>query len=444
MNLLLTQAELEGVRRDVRVHDGIVNEVAARLRPAASEEVVDAGGAALLPGLHDHHIHLLATAAAMTSVQCRPPNVHDRASLASALRSAPGNGWIRGVGYSDDVAGPLDRNVLDGMLPDRPVRVQHRTGGLWVLNSLALQRTGLDQSGDHTGRLWRFDTQLRARLDSDGDIKPDLRALARRLNGYGVTGVTDATPDLDAAAVALLAELPLDLVLLGAPDDVHLPGSPGPRKMLLHDHDLPDLDALVARIERSHAHGRPVAVHCVTRESLVLTVLAIESAGYVEGDRIEHAAVVPPELIGRIAALGLAVVTQPSFVALRGDDYLRDVAADDVECLYPYASLLSGGVCVAPSSDAPYGDLDPWRTLVAARDRRTRRGAAIAPHERVEVLTALRGFLSPLLQPGSAPRSIRPGVVADLCLLDASLREVVAEPDADRVRLVLRRGEAVS
>src|SRR4051794_5258881 len=202
MSLLLAQAELDGVRRDVRVRDGIISEVAARLRPVANEQVVDARGAALLPGLHDHHIHLLATAAAMTSVQCGPPDVHDRASLASALRSAPGSRWIRGVGYSDDVAGPLDRQLLDGMLPDRPVRVQHRTGGLWVLNSLALQRTCLDQSddagvehddaGEATGRLWRFDTQLRARLDNDDDIKPDLCALVRKLNGYGVTGVTDA------------------------------------------------------------------------------------------------------------------------------------------------------------------------------------------------------------------------------------------------------------
>src|SRR4051812_39267544 len=181
MSLLLARVELDGDLRDVRVRNGCVSEVAAWLRPAANEEVVDAGGAALLPGLHDHHIHLLATAAAMTSVQCGPPDVDNRVSLASALRAAPGNGWIRGVGYSDEVAGPLDRNVLDGMLPDRPVRVQHRTGGLWVLNSLALQRTGLDQSGDATGRLWRFDTQLRARLNNDDNVKPDLCAVVRKL-----------------------------------------------------------------------------------------------------------------------------------------------------------------------------------------------------------------------------------------------------------------------
>src|SRR4051794_3569547 len=195
MSLLLAQAELDGVRRDVRVRDGIISEVAARLRPVANEQVVDARGAALLPGLHDHHIHLLATAAAMTSVQCGPPDVHDRASLASALRSAPGSRWIRGVGYSDDVAGPLDRQLLDGMLPDRPVRVQHRTGGLWVLNSLALQRTCLDQSGDATGRLWRFVAQPGARLGSGGDIKPGPCAGGQKINPHRVTRVPGAAPE---------------------------------------------------------------------------------------------------------------------------------------------------------------------------------------------------------------------------------------------------------
>jgi predicted amidohydrolase YtcJ len=182
----------------------------------------------------------------------------------------------------------------------------------------------------------------------------------------------------------------------------------------------------------------------VTRESLILTVLALEKSSVRAGDRIEHAAVVPAELTQRLADLGVAVVTQPSFIARRGDDYLRDVDAGDVGCLYPYASLLAAGVPVAPSSDAPYGDLDPWRTMVAARDRRTGTGAAVGAGERVPTATVLSGFLSSAQQPGAQPRRLVSGASADLCLLDAPLDEVLAEPDAERVRLVLRGGAVVS
>ena len=459
MSVLLANVEVDGRCADVRVDGELIVAVDPKVQPLAGEDVVDARGAALLPGLHDHHVHVLAAAAAAASVQCGPPSVRDLASLTAALRATPANGWVRGVGYVETVAGPLDRHMLDRIVANRPVRVQDRSGGLWVLNSLALQMTRLDHSnesdverdasGETTGRLWRYDARLRDRID-EPEV-PDLAALGRQLNRYGITGVTDATPDLDASATALLAdairsgELPVDLVLLGTPDDAELPSGvhAGPRKLLLRDHDLPTLDDLVEMIELSHARNRPVAVHCVTRESLVLTVVALEAAGALDGVRIEHAAVVPADFGRRIAALGVAVVTQPTFIALRGDDYLREAAPDDVGCLYPYASLLAAGVRVAPSSDAPYGDLDPWRTLTAARDRTAASGATVVPQERVDAAVALHGLLSPLHDPGGDPRRVCTGVVADLCLFDAPLHDVLAEPHADRVQLVLHRGRVV-
>jgi predicted amidohydrolase YtcJ len=362
---------------------------------------------------------------------------------------------VRGVGYIESVAGPLNRRLLDRLVADRPVRVQHRSGALWVLNTVALRTTGLDHSsdpdverdaaGDVTGRLWRFDAKLRD-LIGPVDLARHLTALVAQLHGYGITGVTDATPDLDVAAVATLTSLPLDVLLLGVPDDAQLPthATVGPHKLLLRDHDLPHVDELTGRIAQTHARGRAVAVHCVTRESLILTVLALEQVGVLAGDRVEHAAVVPHDLTHRLAALGVAVVTQPSFITRRGDDYLRDVEPDDIDCLYRYASLLAAGLPVAPSSDAPYGELDPWRAMTAAHDRRTTSGDCIGPAERVETATVLGGFLSPASQPGGRPRRLAPGAIADLCLLDAPLDEVLLQPSAERVRLVLRRGLPVS
>src|SRR5207302_3851661 len=175
-----------------------------------------------------------------------------------------------------------------------------------------------------------------------------------------------------------------------------------------------------------HGAGRSVAVHCVTRVALVLALAAWETAGVAPGDRVEHGAVVPPDLALRLAELGLTVVTQPGFVRARGDSYLVEVAAEDRPWLYPCASLLAAGVAVGGSTDAPFGDPDPWRSIAAAVDRRTAAGAVLGEGERLTPERALALFLSPLDDSGGPPRRVAPGAAADLCLLDRPLAQALA------------------
>jgi predicted amidohydrolase YtcJ len=132
--------------------------------------------------------------------------------------------------------------------------------------------------------------------------------------------------------------------------------------------------------------------------------------------------------------LGVHVVTQPVFVAERGDTYLAEVDPADLPHLYPYASLLAAGIPVSASSDAPYGSPDPWAAVRAARDRRTPAGRALAPAERVAAATALAGLF--------ARPAVRPGDDADLCLLHLPWQAACEAPDASLVRMTLRRGEA--
>ncbi|CBG74680.1 conserved hypothetical protein [Streptomyces scabiei 87.22] len=152
--------EVDGRRVDVHVRGATVVAV-GYITPVAGAEVVEGHGDALLPGLHDHHLHLLAMAAAASSVDC---GVHagDPDGLAAALRSAPGT-WVRAVGYHERTAGHLDRQGARRMGARPAVRVQHRSGALWILNSpaLALVHHILDHSpeverdavGRPTGRL---------------------------------------------------------------------------------------------------------------------------------------------------------------------------------------------------------------------------------------------------------------------------------------------------
>jgi len=459
--LLLRDAELAGhIRADVRITGETVTEVGPALRRRGEAEY-DCQGGAVLPGLCDHHLHLSAMAAWSESVRCGPPDVTSGAGLSAALAAAgpDRHGWIRGVGYAEPVAGDLDAVALDRLRSDRPVRIQHRSGALWMLNSAALaalsadgaQHPGLERGADGrpNGRLWRADDWLRGRLPRAGP--PSLAQVGATLLRHGVTAVTDATPDLDDQAIAVITEamtrgqLPPDVLLLGAPLGAVLPGdlgrpgpAAGPHKIVLADSGLPAYDELADRIRAAHAAGRPVAVHCVTREALVLLMAALQDAGPRPGDRIEHAALVPRELLPGLARLGVRVVTQPGFLPHRGDDFLRDLPPGERPDLYRCATLRRAGIPVALSSDAPYGPLDPWVVLAAATSRRTASGQVAGPEERLTFAEALDAYLAPPGDPGGPPRRVRAGTAANLAILRAPLADVPPLPEP--VRAVLLRG----
>ena len=460
--ILLRCADLGGrAPADVRIAAGTVADIGQRLPARPGEDVLDARGGALLPGLCDHHLHLHAAAAAGQSVRCGPPEVTGPEALAEALAGAPSDehGWVRGVGYSDDAAGPLDAAALDRLHAQRPVRVQHRSGALWIVNTAGAQALGLahgrhpgierDSRSEPTGRLWRADGWLRGQLPRT-DL-PDLGPVGTQLARLGITHVTDATPDLDAVAIDAISAamrtgaLPQHVQLLGAPPGWTAPAGPrtpaaGPYKIILADSGLPGLGALTERIAAAHACGRAVAVHCVTREALVLLLAALDDAGVRPGDRIEHAALVPAEVIPRLRDLGLRVVTQPGFLACRGDDYLRDVPAADHADLYRARSLLDGGVACGLSSDAPYGPLDPWAVITAAVHRRTPSGQVAGAAERLTAVQALAGYLGSPGDPGGPARRVVPGFPADLVLLRVSQADALAEPSADLIAATLIDG----
>lgn len=422
---------LDGTVVDVRVgHD--IREVGARLDPAPGEQVLDAAHRTLIPGLHDHHVHMHSAAAALTSVRVGPRDVNDRDGLRRQLASATvgEDGWIRAIGYHEAVAGPLDRHALDEVSPAVPVRVQHRSGVLWTLNSPALLRVGLPDHPD--GRLRSADPNWSNSLQRR---ESGLEAVGRRLASYGVTGVTDATPNFGLDDVVKFAEAHQHGELA---QRVHCL-SPG--KVILHDDGL-DVDGLADWIGDRHDGGGTVAVHCVTAAQLIVALAALRAAGAHQGDRIEHAAVVPGDCLADLAALGVTVVTQPNFVAERGDQYLIDVPADEQPHLWRFASLLAADVPVVLSTDFPFGDADPWAAMRAAVGRRTAAGVVLGADESVPARTALAGFLGSPEYP-CTPRSVSAGQIANLCMLAASPEEALHELDADMVSETIVEGRVV-
>jgi predicted amidohydrolase YtcJ len=449
-------------RVDLRVDNGRIEAVGHGLAARPDERVIEAAGGALLPGLHDHHLHLFALAARQSSVPCGPPEVANPEQLADALRSRRGRGWLRGVGYHESVAGPLDRHRLDALVADRPLRIEHASGKMWFVNSAGVEALQLpargaldgvecDAAGEPTGRLFRLDAWLRARIARQAP--PDLTAVSSQLSAYGITGVTDTTASNDDATAehfaAAMASGALRQRMRMMGGEALTPGRhsggamAGELKILLDEYALPDLDELVLRVRRAHDAGRGAAFHCVTRIELLFALRALIDAGSTTGDRLEHASVTPADALPLMRRCGVTVVTQPGLIALRGDRYLAEVPQAELADLYRLETFVRHAVPLGLSSDAPYGSADPWLAMRAAVSRRTASGAVVGVVEQLSPEAALAGFLTSAAAPGGPARSIEPGAPADLCLLDRPWREARTRLDADMVRTTLVAGRSV-
>ncbi|MCH9691591.1 MAG: amidohydrolase family protein [Gammaproteobacteria bacterium] len=465
---------------DLKICRGIIAEIGPNLSPTGCDTLIDAQGGALLPGLHDHHIHLLSLAASLQSLPCGPPDVNYESELISALRQCNDESpqhWLRGTGYHSCIAGDINRHWLDQWIPDRPVRIQHRSGRLWVLNSCALETLGkkslamapiglekiksdlINSTGNqtvstptyhYTGRLYEADQWLRQQLSGQF---PSIAQASQLLASYGITGITDTSPNNGPQEWQYFKhsqkrrELLQSTRLMGNHKITFCSAKPmlktGEYKIHLRESQLPDFDKMCKQIVLAHRVGQAVAIHCVTLAELVYALSALESSGVIPGDRIEHASITPPTQRQQIKKLGLRVVTQPHFVAERGDQYLAEVALEDQPWLYCVSSFVKAGIPLAAGSDAPFGNPNPWLAMRAAVTRKTTSGLIVGKHERITPEQALALFLSPADRPGGPCKRVTVGLPADLCLLSAPWGEVRNNLDSQYCRLTMSNGKII-
>ncbi|MCL8027121.1 amidohydrolase [Nocardioides bruguierae] len=200
---------------DVLVVDGRVAVVAAPGEVGAAPDVavVDADGALLLPGFTDAHVH--AVQGGLERIRCDL----SEASTAAAYQRVVGDyalahpeaAWVQGGGWAMSAfpGGTPTADLLDAVVPDRPVFLPNRDHhGAWV-NSRALALAGIDEhtpdpadgrierdaQGRPTGTLHEGAMHLVSRLLPPTHASEHDAALAeaqRYLHSVGVTGWQDA------------------------------------------------------------------------------------------------------------------------------------------------------------------------------------------------------------------------------------------------------------
>ena len=380
-------------------------------------EVVELGGKVVVPGFIDAHAHLMESAARVGNV-----NLGACASIESAVAAIRGRAATAKVGEWviaddwDESRWP-ERRYLTGRDLDRasaamPIVAVRVDRHMAAVNSAALALLRIppgtrgfdtDRAGHGTGvlkedalkRMWDLVWPTPERLAEN------FRRVSRRALSLGITSVHDIVgeDEIRAYQIArkhgrlslrahLLARDPLLPHLAGAGlsrgfgDEwlrlgavkVFGDGSLGARTAALFEpytddpaeggmliHPPRELRDLLAGI---HGAGFQAAVHAIGDRAIQLVLETIEAVAPEPGPRhrIEHAELLHPEHVERMARLGVVAVCQPNFIgqwSLPGGMYERRLGFERTAGNNPYREILEGNVTLAFGSDGmPYGPLE--------------------------------------------------------------------------------------
>lgn len=110
----------------------------------AQTQTIDAGGATVLPGFNDAHLHLIRGGLSLNSVDLRGAGtVKEAADRVRQWADAnPGRPWIVGRGWDEELLEAADRptrQALDKVVRDRPVQLVSADGSYTWVNSAALK-----------------------------------------------------------------------------------------------------------------------------------------------------------------------------------------------------------------------------------------------------------------------------------------------------------------
>jgi predicted amidohydrolase YtcJ len=305
------------------------NIVSMGVGPAPDGDRFDLSGRALLPGFQDAHVHPPIGGLAM--IRCELHGVEPDAyeeTIAAYAHGHPGAAWILGGGWPMNAfAGGIARkDVLDRVVPDRPVLLHSSEGHAAWVNSAALAVAGIDASTPDPahGRIerdpdgepsWTLQegavdlVERHAPPDTVDDLVAGIAAAQSYLLSFGITGWQDAwvRPVDHEAYLRLDAAGRLVATVKGA---------------LWWDRTrgLEQLDELMERAAHRGRRYRPIGVKLMV-DGVIENGTGAMCAPYAGTDD-RGLTFLPPELLARVVPTLMAAGLQPHFHAI-GDCAIR-------------------------------------------------------------------------------------------------------------------------
>jgi len=443
--------------------------------------------------------HLRALAESLVTLNIGPTtgvrSISDiKEKINCEAQNHPPGTWIRAGGYNEVYLAEKrhpDRKDLDDAAPHHPVKLTHRSGHAHVLNSLGLSLIQISletpdppegimerdlETGAPTGLFFGLGDFLSKRIPplKERQLDCGVKLADQELLSCGVTSFQDASSRNDFNRLKQLERWETSgflkcraSMMLGLKGlEEHLAGRFSiheAEKALCLDAVKIILDETTGRLNPGqeklneivlavHEAGFQAVIHAIEEPAIESALTALENAlrRFPRPDhrhRIEHCSVCPPDLAGRIASLGVMVVTHPAFLYYSGERYLKTVPSSQLNHLYPLRTLLENGVKVAAGSDAPIVPVNPLAGVYAAVSRKAETGEFVMVKEKITVYKALRMYTE--LAAASAFEDldkgiISPGKLADLVVLSANPATVPVEEIKDiQVEMTILDGKVV-
>lgn len=460
---------------DLRVHDGVITEIAPRLSPAGGEESLECGGAIVIPGLWDQHVHTGQLAQAHARLDTGGAGsvgvILDlvRAELARrregrtdlrqaligfghrlvdfavqptvpALDEATGavptvliggdahHAWLNsaalallGLPPRDGILAEEDWFAIAPRLPELPGVAHAVATGAAMMQRQALERGVVGLVDMEWGRPWEVWRERPARMRVRTAVYP-----AELANAPGPTGTV-----LDGTGLVTMG--PLKVIVDGAlgshsayTRDVYSDGHGYAGRGVLSVGPQMLRDALA----RARSQGLTAAVHAIGDAAAQVALEAIAEVGIAA--RIEHAQMLTDGDVEAMAALGVTASVQPAHL-LDDRDATESVWPGHGAQAFRLRDLLTAGVPLALGSDAPVAPLDPWLAMAAAVHRSADDRPGWHPEQQLQPREALAastdgvtslqvGGPADLVLLGSDPFADVP-LGADGMMVDAAARE---------------------
>lgn len=401
-------------------------------------EQFDLDGRCLLPGLQDAHVHPPEGGLAMIRCELHdiPPADYEGV-IARYAADNPERPWILGGGWPMTAfeGGIARREVLDAIVPDRPVFLQSSEGHAAWVNTRALELAGIDAAtpdpdhgrierdpdGTAAGTLQEGAMDLVARVAPEDGVDEVVAAIAAAqdyLLSLGITGWQDAwvRPVDHAAYRALAGEGRLIGNVVGAlwwdrtGGNDQLDGllatstegtpryRPGAIKLMVDgviengtgavchpyvgtdDHGITfiDRDTLLAIVPRMMAAEIQPHFHAIGDDAIRSALDSVAAGAPADAARVRphiaHVQLIDPVDVPRFGALGVAANAQALWAC--NDDTMLDLTAprlgpERTKWQYPFRSLLDSGAHLAAGSDWSVSTADPFAQMAVAVNRAT-------------------------------------------------------------------------
>lgn len=436
----------------------------------------------LLPGYIDSHIHLLEHGLLLLFLDLREVSRSHEVleMLAEKLNEAQEHGFLYAFNLAPERLKESNwepsSDELDRISKDIPIFVRREDGHSVYMNRAARRWLLYDQPIETANEplIGRFNElaveRMQERIPRDIRVEAfklaDHDLLSKGVTSAGIMTGNDMTLDDVEIINSLGAGLKLTAHIFPQNKDIKrvceynltrlggcilIDGSLGSRTAALREpySDAPGNNGILyfskkelyQLVQSANDAGLQMTFHAIGDEAIELILNVYEKVigkGNPLRHRIEHAELLPPDLIEKTARLGIILSVQPLFEIIWGWDtgMYSERLGERRRWTNPFSSAKKAGIKLAAGSDAPITTPDPDEGIKAFLNHPIK-------EERITVEEALRAYTSNAayaLHAENEIGSIRDGLEADILVFD---KDPYLTLDF-RPKAVIKKGKLVS